>query len=178
MPIVPPPKQVTNMSMSIADMSKAFYRKSLYADLTEALVSGLCVALILSIMNKADSMKPLHLTDLIKTTLWTISCFFLVVLFLHRFWQGRFSYYVPRWVLIPMLGTMLAISIDVVPMAIAGWSYPYKPEKTITEYVIRWMKDIGFFFSIIYVITIPITTVIHHLGYVIEWMRRMRPPAD
>ena len=154
----------------LADSIEAFYRNSLLVDLAEATASGLCVSVVLTMM-QSDSMEGIQLNTLIKTTFFTLSCFFAAALLVHYLWQGRLRLMVPSWILIPMLGTMLSSSFIIIPAIITGWSYPYKSEKTMLDYALRWWKDIGFFLSLIFIITTPITAVIHHLGYLLKWMR-------
>lgn len=163
--------RVGNLCNRIADLIEAFYRNGLLVDLAEATASGLCVSVILSLL-KSDSMEGIRLNTLIETTFFTLSCFFAAALFLHYLWRGQLRRMVPSWILIPMLGTMLSSSSIIVPAIITGWSYPYKSENTLLEYALRWWKDVGFFLSLIFIITTPITAVIHHLGYLLKWMRR------
>lgn len=155
----------------VGDLIEAFYRSDLRVNLMEALAAGVCVGVILSLMT-GSSTERLYLSDFIKVMVTTLSCYLVVALFLHHFWKGQLSRMVPTWILIPVLGAVLALSVSGLEGAIAGWSNPRRIETSLTEYVIATLKAWRGLLLFFTVVTLPITAMIHYAGTIVRGMRR------
>ncbi|MCU1265080.1 MAG: hypothetical protein JWM21_1398 [Acidobacteria bacterium] len=168
-------RQVLGFFDYLGGTVERFYEKSLRVELTEALISGFCTGLVLSVLGASKgSIGGLDQIQSLKIMFFTLGCYLAVALVCHQLWiwATLAKPMIPSWILTPVFGSLFSASFIAVPMTLAHWWMPDRiepdPGRFFSLTVIAWIA----FLFILNLFSIPMTASIHYLGPLVKRMRR------
>ena len=134
--------------------------------LIEAVVAGVIVSLVLYVLNRTANRYETAGTVFAKVFLPTLSSYILVALSFKKRW---FVASIPSWLLIPSVGTALALMVPGIPNAIFGWHHAL-PQPPLSVYVIGWCLSAATIWAALNLVLLPITLILHYGRRIIQNM--------
>ena len=125
--------------------------------LIEAVVAGVIVSLVLYVLNGTANRYETAGTVLAKVFLPTLSSYILVALSFKRSW---FVASIPSWLLIPSVGTALALMVRWLPNAIFEWHT--RPQPPLSAFVVEWFFSAATFWALLNLVLLPIILILHY----------------
>lgn len=138
--------------------SEQVFQSVFFVALIEAVVAGVIASLVLYVLNGTANRYETAGTVLAKVFLPTLSSYILVALSFKRRW---FVASIPSWLLIPSVGTALALAVQGIPNAILGWQHALQ-QPPLSVYAARWFLSAATFWVLLNLVLLPITLILHY----------------
>lgn len=155
--------------MKILNLVEKFSANCWRVDLTSAVAAGLCAGAVTSLINAL--YHPVNLRAYARVTILAIAAYLIIASLWQAIWGDLLKRMLPSWIVIAFYGSVLFVTVRLLPGVIKGWTDPHRVDQSLIEFISTEMAAARSVIAGLAFITLPITALFHYSGHIARAVR-------